>query len=328
MSNLSDRTICTHSETFHCDEVAAIAMLQYVFNVQSITRTRDKDAIAKHQDLPTSIVVDVGHVYDHGQQCYDHHQSDFYETFSPSYDIPMSSCGLVYKHYGKEIIKIMCTKLNIPLDKINMDYVYFKIYTTFVQPIDAIDNGINYSDGQHVERYQPLTISAIVSGFNGDVTNSAEQDVRFKEVVKVVHTVINRLFISIIDKNYRYEKNSSIFKKAWDINTEANKSHGVLVLPERMDANSYLQEYDPHQTIKFIVVPRDNEVWNIWTVRKERTGFAILAPLISQEQAIELTSPESVVFIHKALFTGATRDLKSAVKIAYASFKMDEVGYY
>lgn len=116
-------TICTHNGRFHCDEVMATAMLKYLYgNGLSVVRTRDDKVIKKHQEDPTSIVIDVGHVYDHSKRCYDHHQTSFNEPFYPDqYNtdfnlIPLSSCGLIYRHYGRQILSKLINKIELESD--------------------------------------------------------------------------------------------------------------------------------------------------------------------------------------------------------------------
>ena len=54
--------------------------------------------------------------------------------------IKLSSAGLVYYHFGHQIISNI---LNIPKDSDETKVLYAKVYENFVQEIDAIDNGID-----------------------------------------------------------------------------------------------------------------------------------------------------------------------------------------
>ena len=66
-----------------------------------VIRTRDPLALAE-----ADIVVDVGAIYDLSRNLFDHHQRDFQETFSPKHNVTkLSSAGLIYKHFGKLILK-------------------------------------------------------------------------------------------------------------------------------------------------------------------------------------------------------------------------------
>jgi len=69
----------------------------------------------------------------------DHHQRGFFQTFSEQFSTKLSSAGLIYKHYGKEIIaKILQWDLNDP----RLDIIYSKVYVEFIEAFDGIDNGI------------------------------------------------------------------------------------------------------------------------------------------------------------------------------------------
>lgn len=71
--------IGTHSGVFHCDDAMACFMLKCLpkFKDAEIIRSRD-ESVLKDCD----VVVDVGGVYDHATQRYDHHQRGFTETLS------------------------------------------------------------------------------------------------------------------------------------------------------------------------------------------------------------------------------------------------------
>ena len=128
-------------------------------------RTRDPGELDK-----CNIVVDVGGVYDPSKNRYDHHQRSFSETFSsldPSkpWNIKLSSAGLVYVHYGKQVIQSILEKYSVKDDKL-VNILYDKIYEQFVREIDAIDNGIEIAD---TKKYDITTnLSNRVSYFNPD----------------------------------------------------------------------------------------------------------------------------------------------------------------
>uniref|UniRef100_A0A7S3YIS2 Uncharacterized protein n=1 Tax=Lotharella globosa TaxID=91324 RepID=A0A7S3YIS2_9EUKA len=127
--------IGTHSGTFHCDEALACYMLKLLpdYKDAEIVRTRDQKIL---DELP--ILVDVGGVYDPPTYRYDHHQRGFTEVFGHGFTTKLSSAGLVYKHFGKQIISVV-SGLSDPKA---IDTLYLKIYQGFIQAIDGIDNGV------------------------------------------------------------------------------------------------------------------------------------------------------------------------------------------
>jgi uncharacterized UPF0160 family protein len=103
-------TITTHDNLFHLDDLFACAILELVLDAKgesySIVRTRDKALIAK-----SDYVVDVGDIYDPSVQRFDHHQKSFTDTWDNTNErykgIRLSSAGLIFKHYGKEVVRNM-----------------------------------------------------------------------------------------------------------------------------------------------------------------------------------------------------------------------------
>jgi uncharacterized UPF0160 family protein len=117
------------------------------------------------------IVVDVGAVYDPSKNRFDHHQRTFTETFasivpSKPWTIKLSSAGLVYVHFGREVLTEILKKhgATATVDDKLVDVLYDKIYEQFVREIDAIDNGVEIADAR---RYEITTnLSARVAYFN------------------------------------------------------------------------------------------------------------------------------------------------------------------
>lgn len=82
-----------------------------------------------------------GGVYNPLIHRYDHHQNTFTETLSEDFKTKLSSAGLIYKHFGHEIIQnaleecLVGIKLNIKAphvdEKVN-DLIYIKIYDNFI----------------------------------------------------------------------------------------------------------------------------------------------------------------------------------------------------
>ena len=131
------KIIGTHSDTFHCDEVLATIMLmqtrQYADSM--IVRTRQEECFDK-----LDIVVDVGGVFDVARNRFDHHQSTFEESWkNEATDITkLSSAGLVYKYFGKEIIaNAVADNWGVTLEGDKLDKVWQKMYKKLILEVDA-----------------------------------------------------------------------------------------------------------------------------------------------------------------------------------------------
>ena len=113
--------IGTHNGAFHVDEVLACTMLKLLprYAEAEIVRTRDPEVL-KTCDL----VVDVGGEFDSKRHRYDHHQKTFSESVSSlvpgkKWKTKLSSAGLVYVHFGREVVaQVLDTKDEGLIDKV------------------------------------------------------------------------------------------------------------------------------------------------------------------------------------------------------------------
>ncbi|KAI1425055.1 putative UPF0160 protein C27H6.8 [Xylaria sp. FL1777] len=141
--------IGTHNGHFHADEALAVHMLRQLpaYATASLVRTRDAAVLAG-----CHTVVDVGGEYDAARHRYDHHQRTFATTF-PGRATKLSSAGLVYLHFGRALV---AQKLGLAEedgkdsssddDKGDVGVVWRKLYESFIEAVDAHDNGISSYD--------------------------------------------------------------------------------------------------------------------------------------------------------------------------------------
>lgn len=79
------------------------------------------------------------------QNCrFDHHQRGFNTFFSDKHHVTkLSASGLIYRHFGK---RILTEKFAVKPE--HLDIVYVAVYDSFLEAIDAIDNGVEICDGK------------------------------------------------------------------------------------------------------------------------------------------------------------------------------------
>ena len=307
-------SIITHSDTFHCDEVMACAMLKFLYSDMNIIRTRDQSIIESKSD--DSIVIDVGKIYDHERKFYDHHQTSFEQSFSDEYTVYMSSCGLIWLHYGRDIINKLlnsnssnnATDTHVTIDT---EYIFNKFYKIFVFPIDCNDNGESNDYKKNV--YIPIELSDIVGSFNGfKSTNHKLQMVNFMSAMQMCQYIFINKLTKMILSSVNYATYLESFLTSWNL----RQNDYLIIESEQMPIHSYLAKYDPDQMMKFIIVCRSSDDYRLWTInRKGGQRFDILLPLISEITARALPHGTDVIFIHKACFTGACKTLESAISV-------------
>ncbi|KAL3609734.1 hypothetical protein D5086_000754 [Populus alba] len=111
-------------------------------------------------------VLDVGGVYDPSLDRYDHHQKGFGEVFGHGFSTKLSSAGLVFRQFGKEII---AKELQVNEGHPDVHRLFLAVYTSFMEATDAIDNGINQYDMDQPPSYVNSThLSSRVGKLNLD----------------------------------------------------------------------------------------------------------------------------------------------------------------
>ena len=112
----------------------------------------------------------MGGEYDPATNRYDHHQRTFQTTF-PQHNTKLSSAGLIYLHFGKAII---AQHTSLPIDHDDVTLLYEKLYSDFVEALDANDNGISAYDSaalaasgiQKRFRDEGVTLGSLIGDMN------------------------------------------------------------------------------------------------------------------------------------------------------------------
>ena len=185
-----DVTIGTHNGHFHADEALAVHMLRRhvpTYAGAGLVRTRDPAVLAT-----CHTVVDVGGEYDAAARRFDHHQRTFATTF-PGRPTKLSSAGLVFMHFGREMIARRLGRAPpAPAEAAaaaaapdaQVELLYRKLYESFVEALDAHDNGISVYDPAAVaaagleRRFSEggFTLGALVGRLNPNWNDAAPAD--------------------------------------------------------------------------------------------------------------------------------------------------------
>jgi uncharacterized UPF0160 family protein len=205
---------------------------------------------------------------------------------------------------------------------VNVDEVYDKFYRTFVIAIDANDTGTSFvnkeKSGKVVFNYNNnISLSSIVSKFNADDVNNYDTQLKqFTKAKNVCKEIFTASLYKTIIQNLNYNKHKPVFEEAF--NNRQNPE--IMVINQKISTYLYMNDFDPDQTVKFIIMPRSKTEWQIYTVEKRGQRFKHLVSLVSQDTAKSLYG-EDVVFIHRARFTGAFKSLEIASDIAEMSLE-------
>ena len=152
----------------HAAQDQYVCWCRYFIRIIRLIRAYSKDIIRSRDPAvldKCDILVDVGGVYgtliiqnaseihdsftifilDPSKHRYDHHQRGFTETMEiagKKYTTKLSSAGLIYRHFGREVIAKLCD-WNLDTHKERVELLYQRLYDVFVEAFDGVDNGVS-----------------------------------------------------------------------------------------------------------------------------------------------------------------------------------------
>lgn len=289
--NIEEANCITHNGTFHCDEVFSTIMFSKLLPEVIVCRTSDLEKANSDQ-----------YIYDVGGGELDHHQ--FGGNGERDNGVKYSSCGLVWKKFGKEIIKKYTEK--------DIDEIWKMIDKNLIQCIDAGDNGqipdINVD-------YRLVQVASIISEFNPNWDEDIDPDVKFEEAVKLAETVFDNSMKSSISKMRAKSKVDMAINDSKD---------GIMTLEKFLPWKEFLLESDSSKAklINFVIFPSNRGGYNIYTV-PEKLGPFTSRKLFPKEWAglkdkelQKVTTVETARFCHNKCFICAVDTKDDALKLA------------
>lgn len=308
------RIIC-HSGKIHADECAGVSLLSSYFankgiNV-SVLRTRNPNKF-----LETDLLLDVGSEYNHEKLRYDHHQPNFNEKWNENSPTNLSAAGLIWRHYGKEIIEMY---LSNNIEQYDYAFNYSEttiyelldtIYEKLIMEIDANDNGV-------ILPCSNLNICEIINAVNSSDVNDENQNLNFNRAVALIGNIFDIKFREIINGYFNYQKDLDVVREL----VIQNIDNEYLILENNIPTIfKCLNEIDVQERIRFCIFFGKNE-YSIKTRRRNKK-FLPLCPILPEEVLKEkMKYSEDIIFIHKASFLAKVRSLEAAKEIVSLSIE-------
>lgn len=285
------KIVTTHSGGFHADDVFAVATLSLVLDENiEIVRTRDDKKIEE-----SDYVVDVGGTYNPSQNRFDHHQEG--GAGERENGIPYAAFGLVWKEYGEQLT--------------GSKEVQEHIDTTFIQPIDATDNGVSIASPVF-EGIYPNSVNSIVGTFRPTWKEEQTDELyleRFTQLVEAATTYLAQLIHST----------QSLFeaqKHVEDAYTHAADKR-LIILNANYPWFTVLREYTEPL---FVIKPRTDGNWALETVQDEH--FVSRKPLPEEwagkrdEELQSITGVDGAIFCHNKRFLVVAQTEEDILKLA------------
>ncbi|XP_024017577.1 UPF0160 protein isoform X1 [Morus notabilis] len=326
------KRIGTHNGSFHCDEALGCFMIRLSdkFADAEIVRTRDPQVLEG-----LDAVLDVGGVYDPSGDRYDHHQKGFQEVFGHGFTTKLSSAGLVYKHFGKEII---AKELQADEGHPDVHRLFLAVYKSFMEAIDAVDNGINQYDIDKPPRYVNNThLSSRVGRFNLDWTDPDQSSEKENEAFQRAMALAGSEFLDSL----RFHAKSwlparSIVMECLSARWDIDPSGEIMVLnrfcPWKLHLFELEEEMKIDPPIKYVLYEHTQDergkTWRVQAVGVSPDRFESRKALALQWRGLrdeELSKESGIpgcVFVHMSGFIGGNHTYEGALAMARASLKL------
>lgn len=274
-----------------------------------IIRSLDPATI-NHCDLS----VDVGGIYHHQRGRFDHTMPGFkLHPFRSKYNA--SSLGLVYIHYGLEVI----TNITGLTDYKELQIVHERVYFDLLQAIDCIDNGVQKSENwENYEDYSNwwMTVERFNLPWHAPADSQLEQECFFK----AMKAIGERFSLAL---NYYVSHWLSwrfIVEKAYYTRKEFHPSGAFMLLSESCGWKSHLaelQNWNKQENVLYCVHAHlgkwivqftfDERNW-----KNEKWLFPIEWRGLKDQEAEEKTQVTGVNFIHKKGYIAFVSTLDAA----------------
>jgi uncharacterized UPF0160 family protein len=334
----SEKVIGTHSGTFQADEAMGCWMLLQLplYRNSKIVRSRDLEVLGK-----LDIVIDVGGIYEHSKLRYDHHQRGYDERFAlpraseGNAEEPrctkLSASGLVYRHYGKEVIRQYYPNLTEEY----LDLAYVKLYDNLLEALDAIDMGVEMIPEGVTAVYKDTTGLASRVGRLNPRWNEIDEatgetpslDARFQDAVVLCGKDFCSAMTVVVESDIpaRELVERALLKRA-----EVCSSGQIIALesgglPWKQHLYDLEKVHKIDPLIKFVLYQDVSGMWRVQAVTVEGRGFENRLGLPEAWRGVRDQDLEGVSkipgsrFVHAAGFIGGADTVEGVLKMAQAA---------
>lgn len=294
------------------------------FHGAQVIRTRNIEVLDT-----LDAVLDVGGVYDPSRDRFDHHQKGFDEILGDGFTTKLSSAGLVYKHYGAEIIAKA-----IQLDEKHPDVhtLFRAVYKNFIEAVDAVDNGISrYETDQPPKYVNNTSLSSRVSRMNlnwyDDDQSPEKEDQAFQQAMKLAGTE----FMDCINFHAKsWLPARSVVMECLAERKNVDSSGEIMLLtrscPWKLHIFDLEAEMKIDPALKYVIYQDDrNDKWRVQAVAVSPDKFESRKPLpshwrgLTDDHLSQVAGISGCVFVHSSGFIGGNKTYEGALAMARAS---------
>jgi uncharacterized UPF0160 family protein len=276
------------------------------------------------------IVIDVGGVYDHEKRRYDHHQKGYEERFDANRCTKLSASGLVYRHYGKQVIQAYYPELPESL----LQIAYLQIYNRLLEALDAVDTGVEAApEGVRLLYKDSTGLSSRVSRLNprwNEHPDEADPDTRFAQAVDICGQDFMSVMIAIVESDIPARK---LVEQALHQRLQVDASGEIVCLesgglPWREHLYALEKQHDIQPLVKFVLYTDQAGMWRVQAVTVEGMAFENRLSLPKEWCGLRDAELEAVTeipgsrFVHAAGFIGGHNSKEGALLMAQRALAM------
>lgn len=269
------RLAVTHNGKFHADEVAATAVLQYLYPDLTVIRSRDEDVINS-----ADIVYDVGGIYDHSRRRYDHHQNG---ALKRNDGLTRSAFGLIWLHYGLQY----CDDNERVADRID---------AMLVRGIDARDNSeLPMTSDFSMPDYG---ISQVIEQLNPILERGESYDEQFKKAVARMADLLDRIKQKIAVEVETEDEILALRAVAQD--------QRYVIMDRQVVPPESLAAVDG---LEYLIFPEQtNHTWQVYAIPTPENQFVAKHPFpeawagLMNDDIARVSGVEDAIFCHRKRF--------------------------
>ena len=303
----------------------------------TLLRSRDNAALDS-VTVEGGIVIDVGGRYDPEALRFDHHQRGFFETFdgvpgvaasaeeaTGTFKTKLSATGLVYKHFGKEVLQALQPSLTGP----RLDTIHTKLYEAMIEGIDAIDNGIEISDTPRYREGTSLSsrVARMNPRWNEPKCDQKAEDARFEAASAVCGTEFTEQ-LALLTESWLPARDQ--VETALLTRSEVDESGQILCFKTGgMPWKSHLYElervHSVNPLVMFVTYEDSSGMWRVQAVTEEGTAFTNRLSLpeawrgLRDAELVAAAGIDGCCFCHNAGFIGGNKTREGAIAMAKAA---------
>lgn len=249
----------------------------------------------------------------------------------------LSASGLIYRHYGKEVIRQYYPELKEDL----VDLAYVKMYNSFMEPIDAIDTGVEQvTDGIEMQYTDRTGLSSRVSRTNPrwneidpETNTSPDPDARFEIASNMCGEDFLGMLTHIVESDLPARQYvEEAVKARYDTDASGEiiclSSGGLPWRSHLYELEHELEIVDPAHLVKYVLYTDQAGMWRIQAVTVEGKGFENRLSLpkdwrgVRDEDLEKVAGIEGCTFCHASGFIGGNKTYEGALKMGRVALEI------